>query len=192
MNVQQTFTESTNSSNLQAAADVRLRGRWLLLARVVWVAMAVLVLILIVASIPAEFKYLQGICNNPGCDGPQYLPEQARELKNLGLSLNVYATYVIIVELAFFIVWFAVAVVIFCRKSNERMPWFVSFTLLLYGATFPDLLSSLAHQQSIWLLSVKLVESLGVISIVLFFYLFPNGRFVPRWTRLLAILFVLC
>lgn len=191
MNIQHPVTEGTNSSKLPVAADTRLQGRWLALARIVWVAMAGLILVLIVVSIPAEFKYLQMVCTDPGCNGPQFLPEQARELRNLGLSLNTYAAYLLVVQLVFFIVWFTVAVVIFYRKSDERMPWFVSFTLLLYGATFPDLLSSLAHQQSIWLVPVKLVESLGVISIVLFFYIFPNGRFVPRWTRFLAMLFVL-
>ena len=190
MNVQHTFPESTNSSNLQAAADVHLHGHWLLLARVVWVAMAVLVLVLIVVSIPAEFKFLQMVCTDPGCNGPQFLPEQARELKNLGLSLNFYAGYVVMVELAFFFVWYAVAVVIFYRKSDERMPWFVSFTLLMYGATFPDLLQSLVQQHPLWLLPANLVEFLGVTCIVLLFYLFPNGRFVPRWTRFLVMLWV--
>src|SRR5690242_11222731 len=106
MDVQHTLTESTNSSKLQDSADTRLHGRWLLLARIVWVAMAVLVLILIVVSIPAEFKFLQEVCTNPGCNGPQFLPEQARELKNLGFSLNFYAAYLVAVQLIFFIVWF--------------------------------------------------------------------------------------
>ena len=167
-----------------------MHGLWLLVARVVWVVMAVLVLVLIVVSIPAEFKFLQMVCTDPGCSGPQLLPEQARELKNLGLSLNIYAAYCIIVELAFFIVWYAVAVVIFYRKSDERMPWFVSFTLLMYGATFPDLLQSLVQQHPLWFLPAKLVEFLGVTCIVLLFFLFPNGRFVPRWTRFLAMLWI--
>jgi hypothetical protein len=190
MSIQQAYPENTNRTNLQTAADVHWHGRWLLLARVVWIAMAVLVLVLIVVSIPAEFKYLQDVCTNPGCNGPQYLPEQARELKNLGLSLNFYAGYMVMVELAFFFVWFAVAAAIFSRKFDERMPWFVSFTLLVYGATFPDLLQSLVQQHPLWFLPANLVEFLGVICIVLLFYLFPNGRLVPRWTRFLAMLWI--
>jgi len=58
MNIHHTLTEGTNSSTLPVAVDTRLHGRWLVLARVVWVAVAGLILVLIVASIPAEFKFL--------------------------------------------------------------------------------------------------------------------------------------
>jgi hypothetical protein len=34
---------------------------------------------------------------------------------------------------------------------------------------------------------VHLLDYLGQVAFVTFFYLFPNGRFVPRWTRWLAI-----
>jgi hypothetical protein len=190
MNIEQTLTEGTNGSTLPVAVDTRLQGRWLVLARVAWVAMAGLILVLIVASIPAEFKNLQSVCTGPGCNGPQFHPEQARELKSLGLSLSTYAAYLVTVEVVFFIVWFTVAAVIFWRKSDERMPWFVSFTLLVFGATFANMLNSLAQQQHLWSLPVNLVDFLGLICIVLLLYLFPNGCFVPRWTRILGILFV--
>ena len=38
-----------------------------------------------------------------------------------------------------------------------------------------------------WWLPVQFVSFLGSICIVLFFYLFPNGQFVPRWMRWLSI-----
>ncbi len=190
MNLQHASAATTKSSSVYDAADSRFHGHWLVLARVVWIVMAVLVLILIVVSVPAEYKSLQTVCTGSGCDGSQFLPEQARELKNLGFSLNFYAAYLVTVELVFFIVWFTVAAVIFWRKSDEWMTWFVSFTLLMFGTAFPGLLGSLAQQQPIWSLPVKLVDFLGVISIVLLFYLFPNGRFVPRWMRFLAMLWI--
>jgi hypothetical protein len=40
-------------------------------------------------------------------------------------------------------------------------------------------------------LVVSIVSFLGNTSLVLFFYLFPDGRFVPRWTRALAVAFVI-
>jgi hypothetical protein len=39
----------------------------------------------------------------------------------------------------------------------------------------------------IWTLSAEVVSFIGAASVVLFFYLFPDGRFVPRWTRWVAL-----
>jgi signal transduction histidine kinase len=62
------------------------------------------------------------------------------------------------------------------------MALFASFFLMTFAINFssntlvatPDLL-------------FQFVEFLGAVSIVVFFYLFPTGRFVPRWTRWLSI-----
>jgi hypothetical protein len=39
-------------------------------------------------------------------------------------------------------------------------------------------------------LPVQSVQITGAVCVVLFFLLFPNGRFVPRWTRWLAVAFI--
>jgi hypothetical protein len=38
-----------------------------------------------------------------------------------------------------------------------------------------------------WWLPVQSVEIVGAVCVVLFFLLFPSGRFVPRWSRWLAV-----
>lgn len=164
----------------------RLHGRWLVLARVVWGMVALLILMILLVGVPLEFQSLQRICTGAGCGGPQFTAHQARELKALGLSLTFYAAYLLVFELVFFVVWFAVAALIFWRKSDERLAWFVSLTLLTFGATFPGFIFGAARQGPVWLLLARLVEFLGVTSIVLFFYVFPSGRFVPRLSRILG------
>jgi hypothetical protein len=42
-----------------------------------------------------------------------------------------------------------------------------------------------------WALLVEIVQFLGNISLALFFFVFPNGRFVPRWTALLLLLWII-
>jgi hypothetical protein len=49
----------------------------------------------------------------------------------------------------------------------------------------------LATQQRAWWWPVNIVAVLGVSALVLCFFLFPDGRFYPRWTRLLGLLWVL-
>src|SRR5260370_33409696 len=64
------------------------------------------------------------------------------------------------------------------------MALFASFTLVTFPLAFTEVLATLPPS---WWLSVRFVGFLGSICIVLFFYLFPNGQFVPRWMRWLSI-----
>ena len=64
--------------------------------------------------------------------------DQARAFQAHGLTLSFYATYVLAFELLFVVVWFLAATLIFWRKSEERLAWFVSLMLLKFGATYVD------------------------------------------------------
>ncbi len=184
-------SQITSGVEQQNVENPRLRGYWLVLARILWITLAILILILYVFSFPAAFRYYKSLCVGAGCNGPQLTLAQLRVFSAHGLSIDFYAAYSLTVEFIFVAVWFLVAAVIFWRKSNERLAWFVSLMLLTFGATFPDLLDTLASQQPVWWWPVNVVVFLGVSSLVLCFFLFPDGRFVPRWTGLLGALWIL-
>jgi hypothetical protein len=165
-------------------------GYWLVLARSLWIALAALILILYFFGFPAAFHYYKTLCIGAGCNGPQLTPEQWRMFSAQGLSLDFFAIYNLSIELIFVSVWFLVAALIFWHKSHERVAWFVSLMLLTFGATFPDPLEALAEQQPVWWWPVNIVLFLGVVSLILCFFIFPNGRFVPPWTRLIALMWI--
>jgi hypothetical protein len=179
------------SNEQPGEAYPRFRGYGLVLARLLWIALAILILVLYLFGFPAAFRYYKSLCVGVGCDGPQLTPDQFRIFSAHGFSLDFFAAYNLAFEFIFVAVWFLVATVIFWRKSNERLAWFVSLMLLTFGATFPDPLGALASQQPVWSWPVNVVSFLGIVSLVLCFFLFPDGRFVPRWTRLLALLWIL-
>lgn len=179
------------SNEQPGEAYLRFRGYWLVLARLLWIALAILILVLYVFGFPAAFRYYKSLCVGAGCAGPQLTPDQFRIFSAHGFSLDFFAAYNMTFEFIFVAVWFVVAAVIFWRKSNERLAWFVSLMHLTFGATFPDPLGALASQQPAWWWPVNVVSFLGVVSLVLCFFLFPDGRFVPRWTGLLALLWIL-
>src|SRR5207244_5855852 len=81
----------------------------------------------------------------------------------------------------------AVAAVLAWRKAGERMALFSALTLVTFGgATFTGALDALSHAYpGLWWV-VACLDFLGGTSIILLFYLFPDGRFVPRWSRWLA------
>ena len=180
-----TSTEQRNEDS------TRLHGYWLVLARGVWIALAILIVVLYLIGFPITFQYLKNVCSGTCSSGPQLTLEQARAFQSHGLTLSFYATYVLAFEFVFVVVWFLVATLIFWRKSQERLAWFVSLMLLTFGATYVDPLTVLAQQHPTWALPTHVVGFTGVVTLVLSLYLFPNGRFVPRWTGVIGLVWAL-
>jgi hypothetical protein len=174
MNLPSQLAQESTSHEPAGGADTRLHGRWLLLARVIWGAMVVLVLTLFVVSIPS---YYATLLNEIPHDFP-------RQLEALGLSADFVSTYVVALYIAFACCCLAVAGLLFWHKSDDRMAFFASFTLVAFVITFSQTVSSLPQA---WQLPVQFVGFLGAVCIDLLFYLFPTGRFVPRWTRWISV-----
>jgi signal transduction histidine kinase len=71
--------------------------------------------------------------------------------------------------------------VIFWRRTNDRLALIAAIALLTFPFTFTG--GMLSALPAIWWLPIHCVDFLGAVSLALFFYLFPDGWFVPRWTR---------
>jgi hypothetical protein len=72
------------------------------------------------------------------------------------------------------------------------MTLFVSFTLVTNGALVPLSLMNIPDATlPIWRLLAELIIYMGLVSSITILYLFPDGRFVPRWTYLLTIAWAL-
>jgi signal transduction histidine kinase len=74
------------------------------------------------------------------------------------------------------------AIVIYIRKPNDPFTIFVTVMLVTFGtATFTGGIRgiALAYPGLTWL--TKNIEMIGNVGIFAFFFVFPNGRFVPRW-----------
>ena len=172
-------------------ANLRLRGRTLVLARAAWIIVAVLAVALFVAGIPAEFALLHEPCPTARCTTGQLPPAGLRALEDLGLSPDFIAAYAVAVDVVFAAVYGVVAALIFWRKSDDRMGLLVSLALLTFGtATYVFALEALAVRHPTWEVPVAFLHFLGSASFGLFLYVFPDGRFVPRWTRWVALVWI--
>jgi signal transduction histidine kinase len=168
------------------APDTRLRGRQLLVARAAWLAVVVLAVAVCIATMPVEFARLQQVCFSGNCFHPHLTPQSLTELQAMGLSINAFANYFTIVILLFVGVWFAAGLLIFWRRSDDRMALFASLFLVTFGSSFatdPRLLSA-AHPA--WRLPGSVAAFIGASTMFLFFSVFPDGRFVPRWMKWVA------
>jgi hypothetical protein len=175
-----------------------LRGGWLLLARTTWVVVAITALVIVLFSVPSSFEQYRTVCTAASevCSERavmQVTSEGVQELREVGLSVRFYAFLNVAIDKVFELVWFAVGALIFLRRSDERMALLTSMFLVAFGTVAVDPIDAadtLISSQPAWWLPVRVVEMVGVVSVVLFFLLFPNGRFVPRWTRWLAVAFI--
>jgi hypothetical protein len=167
----------------------------LLLARLLWAAAALLALTLFVASVPSYFAHLKEVCtaSAQACtsDLQRLTPENVRQLRALGLSMDFYATYVVAVNVLSVVGWSAVGVLIFLRRSEDRMAFLVSLFLVVFGsATLVELTEVLAAAHPGLWLPIEGLRLFGEVLVALFFYTFPTGTFVPRWTRWLTLAYV--
>jgi hypothetical protein len=117
--------------------------------------------------------------------------EAAREnLSRLGFSVEFYAAYWIAAGAAVAVPSFALAALILWRKSEEPMALFATVMLALLGATYSGSTQSLDALNPVLGWAGAFLEELRTLFIFLFFFLFPDGRFVPRWTRYAAAVLV--
>jgi signal transduction histidine kinase len=108
--------------------------------------------------------------------GPNAVP-----LARLGLSKDFVANSSIVLEVIFAFVCLGVAGIIFLHKSNDLLALLasLSFILLLLGVSENTILFYVNNP--VWRPALDLWFVLILFESVVFFCLFPNGRFVSRW-----------
>jgi len=152
---------------------------------------ATLALGLFTLGIPAEFALLHVPCPTVTCSTGQLPPSGLLALEGLGLSLDSFAAYTVAMDILFAAVCVTVALLIFWRRSDDRMGMFVSLALLTFGtATFVFTMEALATRHPAWETPTSFLHFLGAASFGLFLYLFPDGRFVPSWTRWVVLVWI--
>lgn len=187
MDLDHAQTHTTASQGRPRHADVRLHGGWLVLVRVGWVVVLVLALVLFIASLPFTFEDARTICASSACSNNGHLTlDEARGLRHLGLSLDFYAIFTIALSVLLECVYVATGIVIFWRRSDDRMALLSSLALITFGAAFRGFNPEPALSPLLYVLSF-VMAFFGNCCLGLFFYVFPTGQLAPRWIRWLAL-----
>lgn len=155
--------------------QLRVGGRRYLLARVLWVVIVVVALALLVTGLQFQVDQLAQTTD-------------LRSLEELDISVQSYAIYLILLNIIVVLVHVLIAAVIFWRRSNDWVAMLVSLTLVTNGAAHSlSNLYGVAAGPPVWLLLASVIIYLGLVTSFTVLYVFPNGRFVPSWTRWLAV-----
>jgi signal transduction histidine kinase len=114
------------------------------------------------------------------------------EILKLGLTLDFYAHYFTALRIIAGLPYFIFSFLIILRRSDRLMALLFAMVLALLGSagTWFNPLWEWIPDYFPW--QPPLVNLLGALlfSGVIIFYTFPDGRFVPGWTRWLALLVV--
>jgi hypothetical protein len=108
-------------------------------------------------------------------------------LQAMGLSLRFYAVFIVSLEAALAVACAVVAGFIFWRRWDGWLTLWVSLVLILLGTCAATLeIPTLATIWPGWWLVYAAGSALGMISHLQLLFVAPDGRFVPRWTWLIA------
>jgi signal transduction histidine kinase len=160
-----------------------LSGRRLILARTGWVAVTLTVVGLNLIALPDTYGSYFNVT-----------PQVLHELRGLGLSPMLYGLLLTAENAPLQLIYLALGLLLFLRRSEEWMALLCAFTFVTFGGTLllfdygsGSIAPSLADRAPLRVVALFLF-ALGQASLVLFFYVFPSGRFAPRWTRWSALL----
>jgi signal transduction histidine kinase len=184
MNVQSNTTHPIELADARKHLVRRLRGRWLVLVRLLWIAVVVFILALLVASIPAFIATLHTACTTVPCQ--LFLePYTAKQIQAVGLSVDFSLTYIYIIQGMFWFAFLIIGAIIFWLKSDDFMALYTSFAFVTFAVGFNS--SILAALLPAWWLPIQTLAFFSSVLFAVLFYLFPNGKFVPRWAGWLVV-----
>lgn len=109
-------------------------------------------------------------------------------MENIGLSVHDLVALTIALDIFIAGIFTACAIVIFIRKPNDLFTIFVTIMMVTFGtSTFTGGIRgiAIAYPELEWL--TQTIAFIGSVGILAFFFVFPNGRFTPRWTMAIFI-----
>ncbi len=169
---------------LPVPGDTRLRGRLLLSVRLAWVVIALFYLGSFAASLPTTLSQHKGFAQQ---SQGWTEADMRSSLAQLGLSLEAYQNYDTWSNLAITFVFFGLGIFIFWRRSDDWMALLFSTFFFTFPGT--TIFGTLAQIYPNWGTVQLFTDSLASINIISFL-IFPDGRFVPRWTRWVALSYI--
>ncbi len=148
-------------------------ARWLPLVRLAWLASAGAAVTVFATRFATRSALLIG--------APAYSPGLAA----LGVSPEDLRRAVAVLDVCTALAFSAVALLMFWRKSDEWIGLLASLALLTFG-TMPSFLRY--ARRGMWDSADAAMLALGTALAIGVLCIFPNGRFYPRWSKLLTAL----
>lgn len=149
-----------------------------------------LLVVLYAAGMIALFNQLRALCVGAACHVLALTPQEASLLREFRLTLESYARYIVASDILSVLLMFALALLVFWRKSDRWIGNLLSITLLLMAVVIGPGIFAFQVRYPALDPTLELLEFIAALLIFLSLFIFPDGRFVPRWTRYVPILMI--
>lgn len=172
----------TTTSLPPAHANAHLTGWKLAAARAGWLAFFAASVITLLAALPLRWSELTWLFTQVQIDPG-----------TLAVSATARVAFSVATELIFIGAFLGVALLIFVRRSDDPMALFTSLMLVAFGVgnqTITPTIGALRTQPGgVFIFATFGFAAWATFSV--FWYLFPSGHFVPKWTRVTALAWLL-
>lgn len=162
--------DSLPDSGTLALSPTRLSGRALWLVRAGWLAVVLLLLGVFFTGLPQTYG-----------DMLNMQPATSAALENAGLPQNFPALFLVTLDTTLMLSFLVICGLLVWRRSDDWMAMYTGLMLLLTAGIYTDPI----YRFPSFLVTAFLV-GLGETLQAMFFYVFPNGRFIPSWIRWIA------
>ncbi len=163
-------------------------GRSTRLLRALWLATFAVILLLYMVGLLIYYQQMLVAPNGPNGGDPD--PALPAMLAEAGIQAELYALYLLVTGVLGFPIAL-VALLVFWRRGHERSALLMSYLLLLIGSSSRVSSAALAELGVVGMWSDRILSAASANAVTLIFFLFPTGRFVPRWTKWVALFFFL-
>ncbi len=185
--IQPTVDPQPNLHTQPAPAPGAPRQGLVALARVAVLLVFAVCLIQMVRGLPLWHDFLQTPCAAP-CEDDRMTVSQWIQAHQAGISPATYATAYVVQAIVLAAVSFGVAGLILWRRPSDLMAYLVALALVLLGGTFFGIDEQARAASGPLALPLAVLNDAGFLLFPLLAYLFPTGRFIPRWARWVMLL----
>jgi len=161
---------------VKSTPNMILKQPWLNIARATWVVFLLIYLAGYIFSLPLTLsKEPQFVTSGSQLTRQEFIAR----LEQWGFPVEEYIRYGQLSNAFMPLLYFFLGVFIFWRKSND---WMAIYTSLLLISLLSSL-DTLSEYNPAWQALADLNNIFTSNILFLWFFIFPDGRFVPRWTR---------
>lgn len=166
------------------APPKRIPAPWVAATQIFWWLVFAAVVGMNLLAISPLYEFLQHACVSDECNDFQLRLFLFRGWLAMGFTAQAYAAIAMAVNFIPTFAYLIVGAILFFAKPIERMVYFTSLVLILFGGvTYSGTVIILTQQNPLWWYPIVVFNFLGGLGILVFFFLFPNGELAPPWSR---------
>jgi hypothetical protein len=166
------------------------RSIWLWIARIGLLVLGFFEGGSFLVGLPLLYRQYLIPCPAAVCGDGRLSAVRVARLEAAGLSLPFYAWLNMILLVVLAIVCFAIVFILLWKRPNDVMALYVASLMILLGAGYSRAEELPWANLPVLYSFASFLNDAGALLFLILFFVFPDGHFVPRWTRWLVLFLV--